>query len=89
MNFDPKVECVSGKESAMKKIFCGFFLLVAWNSNLHAQTPFYQGKTITLVAGTTAGSQYDAHARLIAQYWGKHIPGNPDIIVQNMPGAGL
>lgn len=72
----------------MKKIFFGFFFLLAWNSSLHAQTPFYQGKTITLVTGTTAGSQYDAHARLIAQHWGKHIPGNPDVIVQNMPGAG-
>jgi tripartite-type tricarboxylate transporter receptor subunit TctC len=72
----------------MKKIFFGFFFLLAWNSILHAQTPFYQGKTITLVTGTTAGSQYDAHARLIAQHWGKHIPGNPDVIVQNMPGAG-
>src|SRR5678816_2054136 len=49
---------------------------------------FYKGKTITLIAGTTAGSQYDAHARLIAQHWGKQIPGNPDVIVQNMPGAG-
>jgi tripartite-type tricarboxylate transporter receptor subunit TctC len=53
-----------------------------------AQAPFYQGKTVTLVAGTTPGSQYDAHARLIAQHWGKHIAGHPNIIVQNMPGAG-
>ena len=72
----------------MKRILFGLFILLAWNSSLHAQTPFYQGKTITLIAGTTAGSQYDAHARLIAQHWGKHIPGNPDIVVQNMPGAG-
>jgi tripartite-type tricarboxylate transporter receptor subunit TctC len=72
----------------MKRIFVGLFLIVVWNSSLHAQTPFYQGKTITLVAGTSAGSQYDAHARLIAQHWGKHIPGNPDFVVQNMPGAG-
>jgi tripartite-type tricarboxylate transporter receptor subunit TctC len=72
----------------MKRIVLGFFILLVWNSGLHAQTPFYQGKTITLIAGTTAGSQYDAHARLIAQHWGKHIPGNPEIIVQNMPGAG-
>ena len=72
----------------MKRIVLGFFILPVWNSGLHAQTPFYQGKTITLIAGTTAGSQYDAHARLIAQHWGKHIPGQPDIIVQNMPGAG-
>jgi tripartite-type tricarboxylate transporter receptor subunit TctC len=76
------------KESSMKRIFVGLFLILLWDSSLDAQTPFYQGKTITLVAGTTAGSQYDAHARLIAQHWGKHIPGNPDIIVQNMPGAG-
>jgi tripartite-type tricarboxylate transporter receptor subunit TctC len=63
-------------------------MAVALASQLRAQTPFYQGKTITLVAGTTAGSQYDAHARLIAQHWGKHIPGNPGLVVQNMPGAG-
>jgi tripartite-type tricarboxylate transporter receptor subunit TctC len=72
----------------MKKMLFGLFILLASHSSLYAQTPFYQGKTITLIAGTTAGSQYDAHARLIAQHWGKHIPGNPDIIVQNMPGAG-
>jgi tripartite-type tricarboxylate transporter receptor subunit TctC len=63
-------------------------LVLAFLTDLAAQSPFYQGKTITLVAGTTAGSQYDAHARLIAQHWGKHIPGNPEVIVQNMPGAG-
>ena len=72
----------------MKRILFGLFILLGWNSSLNGQTPFYQGKTITLIAGTTAGSQYDAHARLIAQHWGRHIPGNPDIIVQNMPGAG-
>jgi tripartite-type tricarboxylate transporter receptor subunit TctC len=72
----------------MKKVIIGLFVLLLWTSSLYAQGSFYQGKTITLVAGTTAGSQYDAHARLIAQHWGKHIPGNPDIIVQNMPGAG-
>jgi tripartite-type tricarboxylate transporter receptor subunit TctC len=72
----------------MKRILFGLFFFLGCNASLYAQTPFYQGKTITLIAGTTAGSQYDAHARLIAQHWGKHIPGNPDIIVQNMPGAG-
>ena len=72
----------------MKRILFGLFILLAWNSSLHAQTPFYQGKTITFITGTTAGSQYDAHARLIAQHWGKHIPGNPDFVVQNMAGAG-
>jgi tripartite-type tricarboxylate transporter receptor subunit TctC len=72
----------------MKRILFGLFFFLGCNASLYAQTPFYQGKTITLIAGTTAGSQYDAHARLIAQHWGKHISGNPDVIVQNMPGAG-
>jgi tripartite-type tricarboxylate transporter receptor subunit TctC len=72
----------------MRSIFLSVLIAVALASQLKAQTPFYQGKTITLVAGTTAGSQYDAHARLIAQHWGKHIPGNPGFVVQNMPGAG-
>jgi tripartite-type tricarboxylate transporter receptor subunit TctC len=72
----------------MKTIFLALLAWLLWSSNLCAQAAFYQGKTITLVAGTTAGSQYDAHARLIAQHWGKHIPGNPAFVVQNMPGAG-
>jgi tripartite-type tricarboxylate transporter receptor subunit TctC len=52
------------------------------------QTPFYQGKTIRLVVGSTTGGGYDLWARLLARYYGKHIPGNPEIIVQNVPGAG-
>ena len=72
----------------MMSILFSLFLLLAWNSSLQAQTNFYQGKTVTLIAGTTAGSLYDTVARLIAQHWGKHVPGNPGFIVQNMPGAG-
>ena len=63
-------------------------LLPAWNSNLYAQTPFYQGKTIRIIVGSTTGGGYDLWARLLARYYGKHIPGNPEIVVQNMPGAG-
>src|SRR5262245_55683658 len=62
-------------------------LTLGWGSSLLAQTPFYQGKTIRLVAGTPAGSVYDLYARLVAQFLPKHIPGNPNIIVQNMPGV--
>jgi hypothetical protein len=43
------------KEIAMKRILFGFFFLLPWISSVHAQTPFYNGKTITLIAGTTAG----------------------------------
>jgi tripartite-type tricarboxylate transporter receptor subunit TctC len=48
---------------------------------------FYKGKTVKFVVGSGAGAFYDAWGRLIARHWGKHIPGNPDVIVQNMVGA--
>jgi tripartite-type tricarboxylate transporter receptor subunit TctC len=51
-------------------------------------TAFYQGKTMRIIVGFTAGGLYDVYARLLARYMGKHIPGTPNIIVQNMPGAG-
>ncbi len=63
-------------------------MLLAWNSSLYAQAPIYQGKTIRLVVGSSSGGGYDLWARLLARYYGKHIPGNPEIVVQNMPGAG-
>ena len=62
-------------------------LALLWPVCLHAQAPFYQGKTIRLVAGTPAGSVYDLYARMVAQFLPKHIPGSPNIIVQNMPGV--
>ena len=49
---------------------------------------FYKGKTLTLVLGYSPGGGYDANARVLARYWGKFIPGHPNVIVQNMPGAG-
>lgn len=52
-----------------------------------AQEPFYKGKTIRIVVGSTPGGFYDRWARLLARYMGKYTPGNPEIIVQNMPGA--
>jgi tripartite-type tricarboxylate transporter receptor subunit TctC len=49
---------------------------------------FYQGKTLTLVVGYSAGGGYDINARLIARHIGRHIPGSPTVVVVNMPGAG-
>ncbi len=49
---------------------------------------FYKGKDIKIIVSSGAGGGYDAYARLVAKHLGKHIPGNPSIIVQNMPGAG-
>jgi tripartite-type tricarboxylate transporter receptor subunit TctC len=53
-----------------------------------AVAEFYKGKTVTLIAGYSAGGGFDLYSRLIANYLGKHIPGQPRIVVQNMPGAG-
>jgi tripartite-type tricarboxylate transporter receptor subunit TctC len=49
---------------------------------------FYRGKTVELVVGTLPGGGYDLYGRLIARYLGRHIPGQPTVIVKNMPGAG-
>ena len=50
--------------------------------------PFYKGKTLTLYVGFVPGGGYDATARLVAKYIGKYVPGDPTVIVKNMPGAG-
>jgi tripartite-type tricarboxylate transporter receptor subunit TctC len=62
--------------------------LFTFISVVHAQTPYFQGKTVRLIVSSTAGSNYDLYGRLVAQYIGKHIPGKPEVVVQNMPGAG-
>jgi tripartite-type tricarboxylate transporter receptor subunit TctC len=53
-----------------------------------AQAPNFRGKTITIVVGYLAGDGYDIWARLLAAHLGKHIPGAPNLVAQNMPGAG-
>jgi tripartite-type tricarboxylate transporter receptor subunit TctC len=53
-----------------------------------AQAPYYQGKTVTIIVGTGAGDLYDLYARAIGLFMGKYLPGNPNVLVQNMPGAG-
>jgi tripartite-type tricarboxylate transporter receptor subunit TctC len=55
----------------------------------HPQTaPYFQGKQITIVVGYSTGGTYDASARLVARHLGRHLPGNPTVIVRNMPGSG-
>ena len=49
---------------------------------------FWRGKTVTIVAPTGPGGGYDGYSRMVARHIGKHIPGQPTVIVQNMPGAG-
>src|SRR5215211_4328055 len=49
---------------------------------------FYRGKRINLVIGYGTGGGYDTYARLLARFIGSNIPGKPNVIAQNMPGAG-
>jgi tripartite-type tricarboxylate transporter receptor subunit TctC len=53
-----------------------------------AQANFYQGKTIRIIIGYQPGDNHDLWARLYTRFLGKHIPGNPEFVAQNMPGAG-
>ena len=74
----------------MKKVCWLLFwsFLFGLNAKAQAQAPFYQGKQIRVIVGTPPGNLYDFWARLIVDHLGRHIPGNPSFIVQNMPGAG-
>lgn len=63
-------------------------LILASSTNLLAQAPYYQGKSIKAVVGFTTGGFYDRWARLLSRHMPKHLPGNPEMVVQNMPGAG-
>jgi tripartite-type tricarboxylate transporter receptor subunit TctC len=49
---------------------------------------FFAGKTITLIAPSAVGGGYDLYSRFLSRFIGKHIPGNPTVIVRNMPAAG-
>jgi tripartite-type tricarboxylate transporter receptor subunit TctC len=53
-----------------------------------AVADFYKGKQVTLIVGYGPGGGYDVYARLVARHLGRHIPGHPNVVVQNMPGAG-
>ena len=64
--------------------------LLALTASARAQSveDFYRGKTISVLVGFTSGGGYDVYARVLARHLGRHIPGNPTVVVQNMPGAG-
>ncbi len=62
--------------------------LAACGSSGGEAGPFYSGKTVSIVVGSGAGGGFDTTARLVSRHIGKHIPGAPVVIVQNMPGGG-
>jgi len=66
-----------------------FLVLSLWAASVSAQDGFYKGKAVRIIVGASAGGGYDTYSRTIARHMGKHIPGNPSLIVDNMPGAGF
>src|SRR5436853_2025469 len=62
--------------------------LVPGAASAQALEQFFARKTITITIGYTAGGSYDLYGRLISRHLGKHVPGQPVVIAQNMPGAG-
>jgi tripartite-type tricarboxylate transporter receptor subunit TctC len=69
-------------------ILMALFLLLPPLLHAQSQTPFYQKKTIQVLIGSAPGGLYDRWGRLFAQHMGKYIPGNPNLVAQNMPGGG-
>jgi tripartite-type tricarboxylate transporter receptor subunit TctC len=68
---------------ALAFIFSSFLL-----GQVSAQESFYKGKTLRMIVGLSAGGGYDTYTRVIGRHLGRHIPGNPTIVVENMVGAG-
>jgi tripartite-type tricarboxylate transporter receptor subunit TctC len=79
-------------------IIVAFVLVISFSANVHAGqsaaydekavASFYQGRTVTILVGHSAGGGFDTYARVISRHLGKYLPGNPSVVVNNMPGAG-
>ena len=74
----------------MVRLACALTLLAVSAAGVHADevADFYQGKSVTIVVGSSAGGGYDTLARTAARFLGRHIPGQPIVIVRNMAGGG-
>jgi tripartite-type tricarboxylate transporter receptor subunit TctC len=73
---------------SLARISAGAAVVLCASMPVVSAADFYAGKTIEVVVGTDVGGGYDVYARAIARHLGRHIPGNPMIVVRNMPGAG-
>lgn len=71
-----------------KAVAFAALVLAAPVAQAQSVADFYAGKTVSLQVGFSAGGGYDQYARALAQHFSKHIPGKPQVIVKNMPGAG-
>jgi tripartite-type tricarboxylate transporter receptor subunit TctC len=77
-----------GRHVARMLLTSGLIAVIAGPARSQSVEEFYRGRSIQLVIGFSVGSAYDLYARQLARFMGRHIPGNPTIVPQNMPGAG-
>ena len=66
----------------------GVALLLSTAAAAQDAAAFYKGRNIDLIVSSTPGGGFDAYARVMARHMGRHIPGNPSLVVRNLPGAG-
>lgn len=66
---------------------CAMVMAAGQPSGAQSVEEFYRGKTVKFIVGSNTGGSYDTYSRLLAQFMGRHIPGNPTLVVENMPGA--
>jgi tripartite-type tricarboxylate transporter receptor subunit TctC len=74
----------------MRTIRIGVMLAALTSTSAHAAdvSDFYKGRTVSIIIGYSVGGGYDTYGRLLARYLANHIPGRPNVVPQNMPGAG-
>jgi tripartite-type tricarboxylate transporter receptor subunit TctC len=89
-----RCEKLQGEDTTMTKrhtpVCAALMALALLSTSTSAQSvaDFYKGRTLAIVMGTGPGGSFDLYGRTIAEHWSRHIPGNPPIIVEHMPGAG-
>ena len=74
------------RRAEFRAALAAFFLIAG--PGFAAEPDYYRSKTVRIVVGLSAGGGFDVYARALSRHMGKHIPGNPTFVVDNMPGAG-
>lgn len=80
---------MAAKRSFLRSMFFAALGLCLISGTASGQEPFYKGRTIRIIVGGAPGGGFDTYARMLSRHMGKYILGNPTIIVDNMPGAGM
>lgn len=68
-------------------VIAAIFFTAAVPAAAQSAADFYKGRELDIIIGSGVGGGYDTYTRVLAPYWSRHIPGNPNIVVKNMPGA--